>query len=225
MQDRLRVELQRRIRRGSLTVSLLARQTGYGQSHMSSFLHNDKPISIEAMDRVLAAQHLSLEELCPAPGDAAGGSGDSVPLVSQQAALFEPQIRPAVVQAMVHLLPGRLETFPVCLSPKRRTWERFVAGRVPGADGKAMEPLLLPDGIVVIDRHYNQLVQYRADRANLYAINADGHLRLRYVEAAAGRLVLRPHNVPFPVELIEAEEGESLGEAILGRIAIILNEP
>jgi hypothetical protein len=224
MQDRLRVELLRRIKRGSLTVSLLARQTGYGQSHMSNFLHNDKQISIEAMDRVLAAQHLSLEELMPAPGGSASEDGDSVPLVSHQAALFEHHIRPAAVQAMVHLLPGRLASFPASPSTARRTWERFVAVHVSAADAQAMDPVLLPDSIVLIDRHYNQLTQYRPDRPNLYAVNATGHLRLRYVGITTGRLVLRPHNLPSPLELIEVDESKPVADWIVGRVALILNE-
>jgi len=37
MHERLRLELLRRIQRGTLSVSLLARQTGFGQAHLSNF--------------------------------------------------------------------------------------------------------------------------------------------------------------------------------------------
>src|SRR6202034_3824452 len=56
MHERLREELVRRIQRGTLSVSLLARQTGFGQSHLSNFLHCKRQLSLEAMDRVLASQ-------------------------------------------------------------------------------------------------------------------------------------------------------------------------
>ena len=37
----------------------------------------------------------------------------------------------------------------------------------------------------------------------------------------SNRLVLRPHNIAFPVELIEVSPGESLGELLAGRIVLI----
>ena len=76
MHERLRLELLRRIQRGTLSVSLLARQTGFGQSHLSNFLHNRRQLSLEAMDRILAAQHLAAADLLPATyqaGAIAGG--------------------------------------------------------------------------------------------------------------------------------------------------------
>ncbi len=47
MHERLRVELLRRIERGTLSVSLLARQTGFGKSHLSNFLHSRRKLSLE----------------------------------------------------------------------------------------------------------------------------------------------------------------------------------
>jgi hypothetical protein len=72
MHERLRLELLRRIQRGTLSVSLLARQSGYGQAHMSNFLHNRRQLSLEAMDRILSAQHIDASDLLPAlmPGAA-----------------------------------------------------------------------------------------------------------------------------------------------------------
>ena len=34
-----------------------------------------------------------------------------------------------------------------------------------------------------------------------------------------------PHNIAFPVDLIEVEPGESPSELLAGRVALILNEP
>src|ERR1019366_10189086 len=94
MHERLRLELLRRIQRGTLSVSLLARQTGFGQSHLSNFLHNRRQLSLEAMDSILTAQHMAAGDLLPAtyqhealPAD---GESSAVPVVSHAAALFEP---------------------------------------------------------------------------------------------------------------------------------------
>jgi transcriptional regulator with XRE-family HTH domain len=229
MHERLRLELLRRIQRGTVSVSLLARQTGLGQSHLSNFLHNRRQLSLEAMDRVLAAQHLTAADLLPAMHQAAAlpadGESSMIPVVSHAAALFEPYIRPSAVQSMLHLPAGVLQTIRTRVSNHRRAWQRFVAVRIPAADALPMEPLLLPDAIALIDRHYNSLMPYRPDRPNLYAIRHGSHLTLRYVDFLSNRLVLRPHNIAFPVDLIEVDPGKSPGDLIAGRIALILNEP
>jgi hypothetical protein len=47
---------------------------------------------------------------------------------------------------------------------------------------------------------------------------------LRYADFLANRLVLRPHNLAFPVDLIEIPPGETPADLIAGRVALILNE-
>jgi transcriptional regulator with XRE-family HTH domain len=222
MHERLRQELLRRIQRGTLSVSLLARQTGFGQSHLSNFLHSRRQLSLEALDRILAAQQLTAADLLPVisrserlPEDAESGV---VPIVSHAVALFEPFIRPSAVKAMLQSLRARA-------SSQRRAWQRFVAVRIAAADALPMEPLVLPEAITLIDRHYNSLMPYRPNRPNLYAVRHGAHLTLRYVDFVSNRLVLRPHNIGFPVDLLEISPGATPNELIVGRIVLILNEP
>ena len=227
MHERLRLELLRRIQRGTLSVSLLARQTGFGQSHLSNFLRSRRQLSLEAMDRVLAAQHLTTADLLsqisrPIASEEEAGS---VPIVSHATALFEPYIRPTAVQSLLQLPAGTLHSLRARTSNQRRAWERFVAVRIPHADATPMDPLVLPDAIVLIDRHYNSLMPYRPYRPNLYAVRNGTQLTLRYVDFVAGRLVLRPHSIAYPVDLIEVDHGEAPGDLIAGRVALILNEP
>jgi len=228
MHERLRLELLRRIQRGTLSVSLLARQTGFGQSHLSNFLHNRRQLSLEAMDRILAAQHLMAGDLLPATYRAGDLPEDeersTVPVVSHATALFEPHIRPSAAQSMLHLPAGVLQNMRARVSSARRPWERFVAVRVPAADALPMEPLVLPEALALVDRHYNSLMPYRPNRPNLYGVRQGAHMTLRYVDFLANRLVLRPHNIAFPVDLIEVGPGESPADLIAGRIALILNE-
>lgn len=228
MHERLRLELLRRIQRGTLSVSLLTRQTGFGQSHLSNFLRARRQLSLEAMDRILAAQHLTAPDLLPAIAHAAQapaeGDSDSVPVVSHPAALFEPFIRPAAMQFMLHLPAGSLESTRARASLARRAWQRFVAVRIPSADALAMDPLVMPEAIALIDRHYNSLHPYRPSRPNLYAVRHGAHLRLRYVDFLLNRLVLRPFNIAFPVDLMEVPPGESPSDMLAGRVALILND-
>jgi transcriptional regulator with XRE-family HTH domain len=228
MHEHLRLELLRRIQRGTLSVSLLARQTGFGQPHLSNFLRSRRQLSLEAMDRILAAQHLTVADLLPSVQRAGlgpeGEDGSAVPVVSHAVALFEPVIRPSAVQSMLHLPTAALQSARSRASSARRAWERFVAVRISSEDALPMEPLVLPEAITLIDRHYNSLLPYRPSRPNLYAVRQGSHLTLRYVDFLASRLVLRPQNIAFPVALIEVDPGESPNDLLVGRIALILNE-
>jgi transcriptional regulator with XRE-family HTH domain len=227
--ERLRLELLRRIQRGTLSVSLLARLTGLAPAHLSNFLHSRRQLSLEAMDRIFAAQHLTVADLLPAERKAADDppseAGSPVPLVSHSTALFEPLIRPSAVQSLFQLPAGALRSLRSRATPQRRAWQRFVAVRVQTLDALPMEPLLMDDGIVLIDRHYISLMPYRPNRPNLYAVRNGSHLALRYAELITGRLVLRPHNLAFPVDLIDVDPGGSLAEVIVGRVVLIVNEP
>ncbi len=227
MHERLRLELLRRIQRGSLSVSLLARQTGFAQAHLSNFLNQRRHLSLEAMDRILAAQRLDAADLLPVAHraglrrDYEGGS--AVPVVSHAVALFEPLIRPAAIQALLHLPASLLQSVHTGTSGARRKWERFVAIRVSSSDASQMDPLVLPEAIALIDRHYNSSAPYHPHRRNLYAVRVGPHLTLRYVEFASSHLILRPYNNAFPVQLIEVNPEESPYDLLVGRIALILN--
>jgi len=228
MHERLRLELLRRIQRGTLSVSLLARQTGFGQPHLSNFLHGRRQLSLEAIDRILATQQLTAADLLPALGQIVLPvnleEASAVPIVSHSTALFEPFIRPTAVQSILYLPPGTLQSIRTRVSNPRRAWQRFVAVRIPGVDALPMEPLVLPEAIVLIDRHYLSLMAYSVSRPNLYALRHGAHLALRYADFFSGRLVLRPHALNYPVELIEVDPEQSPSDLIVGRIALIFNE-
>ena len=228
MHERLRLELLRRIQRGTRQRLVAGRQTGFGQAHLSNFLHSRRQLSLEAMDRILTAQHLTVADLLPSAqqpdlNSRAVESAQSR-LSLTAVALFEPVIRPSAIQSLLYIPAVALESVHARVSGGRRAWERFVAVRVAAVDAPPMDPLLLPEAIALIDRHYNSLLTYRPNRANLYAVRDGSHLTIRYVDFLARRLVLRPHNLDFPVGLIDVDPEESPNELLVGRIALILNE-
>jgi transcriptional regulator with XRE-family HTH domain len=229
MHEQLRRELLRRIQRGTLSVSLLARQTGFGAPHLSNFLHARRQLSIDAIDRILAAQRLTVADLLPvntrSTALATDPTSTAIPIVSHSVALFDPFIRPGSVQSSALIPSGILLNVRARASSTRRAWQRFVAVRIPLADALPMEPLVLPDAIALIDRHYNSLIPYRPNRPNLYAVRHGSQLTLRYVDFLSNRLVLRPHSIAYPVELIEIATDESPSDLIAGRVALLLNEP
>ena len=219
------MDLLRRIQRGSLSVSLLARQTGFGQAHLSNFLHRKRQLSMEGLDRLLAAQQMTAEDLVPSR-ERQGGDEDllNVPLVSHATAMFEPAVRPGAVQRLVQVQEGLLARIRSRASSNRHAWLRFVAVQVSATDAAAMDPVLLPEAVALLDRHYNSLHQYRPVRPNLYAVRHNGALTIRYVDYKAGRLVLRPHNRAAAVDLIDPGVGESPGDLITGRVVTVMNE-
>jgi len=228
MHERLRLELLRRIQRGTLSVSLLARQSGYGQAHLSNFLHGRRQLSLEALDRILTAQHMTAADLLPDPRMVRFLPGSeeesSVPVVSHATALFEPIIRPAAVQWLFPVRAPELQNWKTRVAFQRRGWQRFVAVVITASESLPLEPLLLPDAVVVIDRHYNSLQSYRRDRPALYAVRNGSRLLIRYVDFQSGRLILRPHHRNYPVELLEVTSDTSPGDLIVGRVGMIRNE-
>jgi hypothetical protein len=228
MHERLRTELLRRVQRGSLTVSLLSRKTGFGRSHISNFLHARSQLSIDALDRLLAAQDLVAEDLIHFGANALTANQDTppaaVPVVSHSTALYEPSIRPGAKQMMLQLPPGALRSLRASPVGSRRGWERFVAVRVDRRDAEPMHPLLSEDAIAVIDRHYNSLRPHREPTPNLYAVRENTRLVLRYAEYTSTRLVLRPLSINARVNLIEIDPDASPGEYIAGRVAFIFNK-
>ena len=223
MHERLRLELLRRIRRGTLSVSLLARQTGFGQSHISNFLRSRRQLSLEGLDRVLLTQHISAWDLLPMePGRV--DESDLVPLVSHAAALFEPMIRPSSIRGRIHIPSAMAAATRTRVSGSRKTWDRFVAVSIPPAEAQAMDPLVQPDAVAVLDRHYISLIHYRPGRNNIYAVRNGNQLSLRYADFFANRLVLRPYNFACPVDLLEIPPGDTPADLIAGRVMLILNE-
>src|ERR1700730_146600 len=65
LHDLVRLELFRRIERGTLTGSRLAQQAGFQQAHISNFLNRKRALSLEGLDRVLAAQNLTIDQILP----------------------------------------------------------------------------------------------------------------------------------------------------------------
>ncbi len=222
LHERLRMELLRRIDMQLLTAASLARQTGLTQSHISNFLRSKRHLGLSALDRVLAALALSVQDLAapteqvPTPSPA---SADTVPLVSHQVAMLRPAIPRTLASETIQLPPGTLTDLrPAQGGLIRRDWQRFVAVALTAIQARPMDPVLTANTIAVLDRHYTALVSYEEARLNIYAVRVKDRLVFRYVAYDLNRLILRPHSLEFPVELIEMEAHVSPSELIVGRV-------
>jgi transcriptional regulator with XRE-family HTH domain len=236
-QERLRLELLRRIKYGTMSVSLLARQTGLGQPHVSNFLHGRRNMSLEVLDKVLKAQRLTVEDLLPARRGESdllmperAESMDEVariPLVGHAVAIWEPYMRPSSVQAMLPFAGELLRGLDERCQNARRQWDRFVAVRISVEDARGMEPVLQADGLVVLDRHYTSFQPYREGGTNLFAAKVGtktgARLVVRYAQHDAGRVVLRSHAARMKVAVLEPEAGETANDLLVGRVVMVIN--
>lgn len=231
LHERLRLETWRRIDQGIVSSSLLARQTGLAQAHISNFLHRRRRLSLTALDRILMAQALDVEDLSPAGAAALPSapphgheSFDVVPVVTQSVAMTSPLIPPRAVQSGVHLPSGWLAGFPVRRAVSRRNWERFVGVRITAVQALPMDPVLRVGSIVVLDRHYNSLVALRPPIPNLYGVRSGTQLVFRHVIFESSRLVLRPRALEYPVEIIDLSSEESPADLLVGRVCLCISE-
>lgn len=212
------------------------------RAHISNFLRRRRSLSQEGLDRVLAAQSLSIGQLMeqqPAQEglelSAAAATAEStlaIPVVSPAAAMDEPVIRSAAVIETVYVAGSRLDGNRSQPAPRTAHWQRFVAIRADGAQAAAMEPVIPAGATVVLDRHYNSLATWRAHQRNLYAVRTGAGLGggsgatlvLRYVDLDAGTLILRPLSADFPVQLLALGPRESPADWIVGRVCLVLAE-
>jgi transcriptional regulator with XRE-family HTH domain len=231
LHERLRLETWRRIDLGIQSSALLARQTGLAQAHISNFLHRRRRLSLSALDRILLAQTLSVEDLSlvdhPVSSPPEGKlreSMDIVPIVSQTLAMTAPVIPARVSTDKLGLPAGWLTGFPARRAIARRSWERFVAVRVTAAQALSMDPILRVGSVAVLDRHYNSLVMCRPPHPNVYGVRVSGQMAFRHVSFESSRLVLRPRSPQYPVELLELAPQESPSDFLVGRVCLCVTE-
>lgn len=229
LHELLRLELVRRIERGSLTGSRLAQQAGFQQAHISNFLNRKRSLSLEGLDRVLASQNLTIDQILPFDLAAAASPQineplDTIPVVSPSVAMDEARVPESAIIETVQVSASRLHDNRARPSTKRAHWQRFLAIRADAQQSAAMEPLLAPGAIAVLDRHYSSLAPYRAHQPTLYAVRCGAALLLRYVDFDEGRLILRPYSRDFPVQLLPLASHESPADYIVGRVCLVFSE-
>jgi hypothetical protein len=229
LHELLRIELLRRIELGSLTGTGLARQAGFRQAHISNFLNRKRALSLDGLDRVLAAQNLTVDQIMPLEFNAASPPPttdpvDAIPVVSPSTAMDEAQVRPGSIIETIHVSASRLQDNRSRPSLRCAHWQRFLAVRADEQQTAAMAPMIVEGAIVILDRHYNSLAPYRAHQRTLYAVRCGAGLVLRYVEFDDGRLILRPLSLTFPVQLLALGSHETPADYIVGRVCLVVSE-
>lgn len=228
LQDNLRQLLLRRIRAGQLSGLQLAREARLQQPHISNFLNSKRGLSLGALDRVLAAQHLSVLDLLDAgeinhyaailpPGK---DEFENVILVDADSGAFQPHFSRHHVLDMLKVRKSALHRLRPAMDGDRSGWQRFVFVQASAREGMSMYPRLLPGALVLLDRHYNSLASYHRNERNMYAVMHSGHCFLRYAEQDGSYLMLQVENrsystLPIPLG------GKRPSDYIAGRICSV----
>jgi len=199
------------------------------RAHISNFLNRKRALSLDGLDRVLAAQNLTVDQLLPLELSAASPPPvtdpiEAIPVVSASTAMNEALIRPRSVIETIHVSASRLHESRSRPSLKYAHWRRFLAIRADEQQAAAMEPIITEGAIVVLDRHYNSLAPYRAHQRTLYAVRCGAVLVLRYVEFDDGRLILRPLSLTFPIQLLVLGTRETPADYIVGVVCLVVSE-
>lgn len=228
LQDHLRDIVSAKIENGELTGLRLAQMTGFKQAHISNFLNRKRGLSLEGMDRILAAQHLSVLDLLD-PAE-----------VNQRATIVPPSAdefenialidlatatRPEIAARDIKEFLKFRKHFLARLRPEtegdRAGWQRFVAIRLEARDAQGMYPRLAAGATLLVDRHYNVLEPYRKAEPNLYVVLKNGMCTARYVEIAGDRLILRPHDPGVAIDSVPIPQGKGTSDLIMGRVCFI----
>ncbi len=235
LHERIRLEVLRRISKGTMSVSLLARQTGLGQPHVSNFLRQHRRLSLDALDLVLDALRMRVEDLFPRPREASAHKTDrleTVPVVPSYVAMHDAYIRASSLQWELKLARELLGTGETRCSNFRRSWDRYVAVQVNAEEARGMAPVVMPGAIVVLDRQYLVFDPIREGEVNLYAVRRmaqrresrtrEAQLSIRHGMALGDVAVLLGHAGSADAELIRLGEETILEELLVGRVVAVL---
>jgi transcriptional regulator with XRE-family HTH domain len=229
LQNQLRALVSERIAAGELTGTELARRAGFQQAHISNFLKGRRGFSIETMDRVMEVMRLQVRDLMPQPrirriAAETGESGyESVPLV-KPSALLHREFTSNEIEEQFPLKKSLLRRMRSDMASERTGWRRFVLMKADKESGAAMHPRLAAGAVLLIDRHYNSLLNYRRGEPNIYVVSRGAAWPVRYVELQGSQLTLRPQNPETALGFVRPGKGETFADYLVGRVAHIMVE-
>jgi hypothetical protein len=85
-----------------------------------------------------------------------------------------------------------------------------------------MQPVLPPETLAVIDRHYNSPVAYQPPQPSVFAVRVGNSLQFRLAEFENNRLILRPIEINYPVQLLTLGPHEAPSDLIVGRVCLVV---
>ena len=229
LQNRLRVLLRERVDAVELTGTELARRAGFQQAHVSNFLNGRRGLSIEAMDRVMEALRLEVLDLMPEARQKSASARvrdvglDPIPVVPR-GVLMQSEIASGEITEFQCFKKSFLRRIRPLMASQRGHWQRFVLIKANKESAAAMGPKLVAGAMLLVDRHYNSLRNYRQRERNLYVVKSGESYKVRYVELQEGQLMFRPENLGCALGFVQPGKGETFADYLVGRVAHIAIE-
>ncbi len=229
LHERIRQHTLATVKSRQLTQRRLAELIGMRQAHISNFLHGRRGLSIGGMDAILKVLGLDVTRLI-AMSDQTRSPEDcstkleNVPLI-QLRAVMNPTFGKKETLGELGFTKVLLQRLNAddCID-SRATWVRFVAVRADSALAAPMYPRFENGSVLLVDRHYCSLDEYRKDQLNLYLIRRDKTFLVRWVEMHGTQLCLRPESSAYPLDFICTDRKNPLTSCIVGRVAHISTE-
>jgi hypothetical protein len=185
-------------------------------------------LSLDGVDRILAAQKLSVEQILVYEGPLdrrirpRSGETIPIPIVSAAEILHQPRLSVSAGD-ILHIPAAQLRENRARPAPLRAHWQRYLALLLDSEQAAPMQPTLTPNALVIVDRHYCSLAAYREPHPTLYAVHYNGRLIFRFVSLEDGHLVLRPANPIYPVRLLRLHPHDIPANHIIGRACLLLS--
>jgi transcriptional regulator with XRE-family HTH domain len=211
-----------------ITGTALAERIGVQQAHISNFLLGRRGLSIDAMDAILNALGINVEQLVSVIDQTqirkeSSSATESVPLIQHRAAM-SPTFASDQVLGTVGFTKALLRRLKAEPPDTRKLWVRFFAVNAGKALSAPMKPRLESRSVLLIDRHYCSLNEHRKDEPNLYLICKEQTLMVRWLEMQSTQLCLRPERNDYPLDFISIDRKNPIESSIVGRVAHIATE-
>jgi hypothetical protein len=223
LQDQLRVHIRAQIARRQWTGRALARQANLPQGHLSNFLHSRRGLSLDSMDRLMAALHIDIHDLtnsqqsqAPEQERASRNGMEPIAMVSPENAVLA-RFRAEQILATRDFSRSFLRKLRPHPAVDRSDWLRFVLIKLDRNNLGVFFPRSSAVTLLV-DRYYSSLQPYRRIQPNLYALHLEGRCVVAHIAVCDNCLMLRPREPRAPVEVVRIEPGRTYSDYIVGRI-------
>jgi hypothetical protein len=158
----------------------------------------------------------------PTSRESISATVSQVPLVAHSSAIHDPAPPASAVRDLIQIPIDLLAQLRTRSTPSRRGWARFLAVRVSGQQAAGMQPLLPPQAVAVIDRHYNSPVPYAPPTPSVFAMRVGNGMLFRIPQFESNRLVLRPLEIEAPLQLLTLGPYEAPADLVVGRLCLVV---
>lgn len=228
LHERIRQYVLATINSGQLTQRALAEMIGVRQAHISNFLHGRRGLSIAGMDALLGVLGIDVEDLLSMsdqtrPLKDCSIALENVPLIQLRAAMH-PTFGHDDILGELAYTKTLLRLSKANFTEKRTAWVRFIAVRADATLAESMYPRFENGSVLLVDRHYCTLAEYRKGEPNLYLIRKGERLMVRWIEMQGSNLCLRPESSDCPLDFISLNKRYPPTSCIVGRVVHIGTE-